>query len=136
KVMSAETRPETRDALPAPQPQLAKLLRNDLDWVVMKALEKDRTRRYETANGLAADVRRYLAGQPVLAHPPGALYQLGKFARRNPGLLVSSGLLLASLLVGLVGTSWGLQRALGAGLPTSPILRPPVSSLHLIRTTR
>ena len=85
KVMSAETRPETREALPAPQPQLAKLLRNDLDWVVMKALEKDRTRRYETANGLAADVRRYLAGQPVLAHPPGTLYQLGKFARRNPG---------------------------------------------------
>ncbi|MFN9770776.1 MAG: protein kinase domain-containing protein [Planctomycetota bacterium] len=110
KVMSAETRPETREALPAPQPQLAKLLRNDLDWVVMKALEKDRTRRYETANGLAADVRRYLAGQPVLAHPPGTLYQLGKFARRNPGLLVSSALLLASLLVGLVGTSWGLQR--------------------------
>lgn len=111
RVMSAETRPEIQERLPAPQQQLAKLLSNDLDWVVMKALEKDRTRRYETANGLAADVRRYLAGQPVLAHPPGKLYQLGKFARRNPGLLVSSGLLLASLLVGLVGTSWGLQRA-------------------------
>ncbi len=111
RVMSAETRPEIQERLPAPQQQLAKLLSNDLDWVVMKALEKDRTRRYETANGLAADVRRYLAGQPVLAHPPGKLYQLNKFARRNPGLLVSSGLLLASLLVGLVGTSWGLQRA-------------------------
>jgi serine/threonine protein kinase/tetratricopeptide (TPR) repeat protein len=111
RVMSAETRPEIQERLPAPQQQLAKLLSNDLDWVVMKALEKDRTRRYETANGLAADVRRYLAGQPVLAHPPGKLYQLSKFARRNPGLLVSSGLLLASLLIGLVGTSWGLQRA-------------------------
>jgi non-specific serine/threonine protein kinase/serine/threonine-protein kinase len=111
RVMSAETRPEMREALPASQQQLARLLSNDLDWIVMKALEKDRTRRYETANGLAADVRRYLAGQPVLAHPPGKLYQLNKFARRNPGFLLSAGLLLASLLVGLIGTSWGLQRA-------------------------
>jgi serine/threonine protein kinase len=111
RVISAATRPETCEWLPAPQQQLAKLLSNDLDWIVMKALEKDRARRYETANGLAADIRRYLAGQPVLAHPPGKLYQLGKFARRNPGLLVSSGLLLTALLIGLIGTSWGLQRA-------------------------
>lgn len=111
RVMSAETRPEIRESLPAPREQLAKLLSNDLDWIVLKALEKDRTRRYETANGLAADVRRYLTGQPVLAHPPGKLYQLGKFARRNPGWIASSALLLVSLLAGLVGTSWGLQRA-------------------------
>src|SRR5262249_26249577 len=59
------------------------LLRGELDWIVMKALEKDRNRRYETATGFAMDVQRYLADEPVLACPPSALYRLGKFVRRN-----------------------------------------------------
>lgn len=55
--------------------KLGQILKGELDWVVMRAMEKDRTRRYETANGLAADVRRYLSGEPVLAAPPGRAYQ-------------------------------------------------------------
>src|SRR5437660_750986 len=64
-------------------PKLVYLLRGDLDWIVMKALEKDRARRYETANGLARDVQRHLADEPVVARPPSTLYRLQKTARRN-----------------------------------------------------
>ena len=66
-------------------------MRGELDWIVMKALEKDRSRRYETANGLAADVRRYLDDEPVEARPPSAWYRLGKFARRNRAALTTAG---------------------------------------------
>ena len=59
------------------------LVRGELDWIVMKALEKDRNRRYETASAFAADVRRYLNDEPVEACPPSASYRLRKFARRN-----------------------------------------------------
>ena len=65
--------------------KLTRLVRGELDWIVMKCLEKDRNRRYETASGLAADVRRYLNDEPVLACPPSAGYRLPKFARRNRG---------------------------------------------------
>ena len=58
-------------------------MRGELDWIVMKALEKDRNRRYETANGLAHDVERYLDDEPVQACPPSARYRLRKFVRRN-----------------------------------------------------
>jgi serine/threonine protein kinase/WD40 repeat protein len=64
-------------------PKLVSLVRGDLDWIVMKALEKDRARRYETANGLAADVQRHLNNEPVTAGPPGNLYRLQKLVRRN-----------------------------------------------------
>jgi len=63
-------------------PKLASLIRGDLDWIAMKCLEKDRTRRYETASGLASDVQRHLENEPVLARPPRAIYSLGKFVRR------------------------------------------------------
>src|SRR4029077_19527133 len=63
--------------------KLSKLMRGELDWIVMKTLEKDRNRRYETASGIAMDVQRYLADEPVLACPPSAGYRLRKFARRN-----------------------------------------------------
>src|SRR5262249_43921799 len=62
---------------------LGGIVRGELDWIVMKALEKDRTRRYETANGLVMDLERYLADEPVQACPPSAAYQFRKFARRN-----------------------------------------------------
>jgi hypothetical protein len=76
--------------------RLRRLLRGELDWIVMKALEKDRSRRYETASALAADVQRYLANEPVEASPPGAVYRLRKFARRNRArLAVAAGLFLA-----------------------------------------
>ena len=68
-------------------PKLMHLLRGDLDWIVMKCLEKDRTRRYDTANDLAADVQRYLDGEPVLARPPSNLYRFQKFVRRHRGMV-------------------------------------------------
>src|SRR5437660_36305 len=94
--------------------KLTKLVKGELDWIVMKTLEKDRNRRYETANGLAKDVQRYLNDEPVQACPPSAWYRLRKFARRNRGP-VAAGLALAALLVlGTVGTSIGLAWALRA----------------------
>ena len=73
--------------------KLAGMVRGELDWIVMKALEKDRRRRYETVSGLAADVRRYLNHEPVVACPPSSLYQLRKFARRNRPALATAALL-------------------------------------------
>src|SRR5207247_2445614 len=70
--------------------KLTKLVRGELDWIVMKALEKDRNRRYETANGFAADVLRYLADEAVEACPPSAMYRFRKFARRNKAALVTA----------------------------------------------
>jgi tetratricopeptide (TPR) repeat protein len=74
--------------------RLTGLLRGELDWIVMKALEKDRNRRYETANGFAMDVQRYLTGEPVLAAPASQWYRLRKFARRNKGGLAVAALVL------------------------------------------
>jgi serine/threonine protein kinase len=84
--------------------KLTKLLRGDLDWIVMKALEKDRNRRYATANGLATDVQRYLNDEPVQACPPSALYRFRKLARRNKGAFgagLATALVLVLALVGL-----------------------------------
>ena len=80
---------------------LLRSLRGDLDWIVMKCLEKDRTRRYETANGLGMDIRRYLDHEPVLAGPPGAAYRFRKFARRNQGTLTAAAAVAAALVLGL-----------------------------------
>jgi len=90
--------------------KLALLIRGDLDWIVMKALEKDRTRRYETASGLAADLRRYLAGEPVTAAPPSAAYRLRKFVTRRRREVAAGLALLGLLLMAIVGTSVGLIR--------------------------
>jgi tetratricopeptide (TPR) repeat protein len=79
--------------------RLARLVRGELDWMVMKALEKDRGRRYETANGFAQDVQRYLKSEPVLACPPSAGYRFRKFAQRNRRTLLTAALLGAMLLV-------------------------------------
>jgi len=81
--------------------KLTKLVRGELDWIVMKALEKDRARRYETANGFAMDVQRYLADEAVQACPPSAGYRLRKFSRRNRTALAAAGLVL--LCIALVG---------------------------------
>ena len=91
--------------------KLTQMLRSDLDWIVLKALEKNRARRYETANGLAADVRRYLSGEPVAAHPPSAAYLMKKFVRRHRANVVAAALVLATLLAGIGGTTFGLIRA-------------------------
>lgn len=86
--------------------KLTRLMRGELDWIVMKALEKDRGRRYETANGLATDVQRYLTDEPVLACPPSAGYRLRKFARRNRGRLAAAAVLSVALLA-VVGAAAG-----------------------------
>ena len=90
---------------------LTKQVRGELDWIVMKALEKDRNRRYETANGLARDIDRYLNDQPVEASSPGTAYRLRKFVRRNRGPVLAASLLLVALAGGVVGTTIGLVRA-------------------------
>jgi eukaryotic-like serine/threonine-protein kinase len=87
--------------------KLTRLVRGELDWIVMKALEKDRSRRYETASGLAADVQRYLAGETVHAVPPSAGYRLRMFARRYKRSLAVVAL-LALVLLGATATSVGL----------------------------
>ncbi len=94
--------------------KLTKLLRGELDWIVMKTLEKDRNRRYQTANGFLADVQRYLNDEPVQACPPSAGYRLKKFVRRNSGSVLAATSLLLLLIAGIIGTSWGLVRAVRA----------------------
>ncbi|HEV3301938.1 MAG TPA: SUMF1/EgtB/PvdO family nonheme iron enzyme, partial [Planctomycetaceae bacterium] len=94
--------------------QLTRLVRGDLDWIVMKSLEKERSRRYETANGLARDLQRYLADEVVEARPPSASYRLRKFVRRNRGLVVAVGLIAIALIAGIAGTTWGMIRAVDA----------------------
>jgi tetratricopeptide (TPR) repeat protein len=86
-------------------------LRGDLDWIVMKCLEKDRTRRYETANGLAADLNRYLANEPVLARPPSTIYRFQKAWRRNRTLFFAVGAVAVALILGTVVSSWLAFRA-------------------------
>ena len=89
--------------------KLSGLVRGELDWIVMKALEKDRNRRYETANGLARDIERYLDDEPVQACPPSAGYRFGKFARRHkPGLAVAGLVLVLIAVSGVVG-GWVLR---------------------------
>jgi tetratricopeptide (TPR) repeat protein len=89
--------------------KLTKLVRGELDWIVMKALEKDRSRRYETANGFAADIERYLADEAVLACPPSTAYRFRKFARRNKRTLASAAVLTFAVLiiVGILG--WAVR---------------------------
>src|SRR4029077_15763152 len=75
-------------------PKLIRTVCGDLDWIVMKAMEKDRTRRYETANGLAMDVKRYLGGEAVSARPPSRLYKFQKIFLRNKLLFIGTGIIL------------------------------------------
>jgi eukaryotic-like serine/threonine-protein kinase len=89
-----------------PPARLVQMLKGDLDWIVMKCLEKDRQRRYETANGLAMDIHRHLEGEPVQAAPPSTAYRFKKFLRRNRGQVVAGGVVVAALVLGLVGTIW------------------------------
>jgi serine/threonine protein kinase/WD40 repeat protein len=83
-------------------PELAGDLRGDLDWIVMKCLEKDRARRYVTANGIGADIQRYLNHEPVTARPPSRLYHLQKLAQRNRGPLLAAAMVFVALLVALL----------------------------------
>lgn len=118
------TRPSTRlceskDTLPTISAQrhtepgrLTKVLRGELDWIIMKALEKDRNRRYETSNGLAQDVRRYLDNDPVQACPPSHAYRLRRIISRNRKAAIAAGLILLTLVIGIIATSISLVWAM------------------------
>ena len=87
-------------------PKLKMLLSGDLDWIVMKALEKDRDRRYQTANGLGMDIQRYLTNEPVVARPPSRLYRLQKLVRRNKVTFVAIGAVSLALIAGFGTSTW------------------------------
>jgi eukaryotic-like serine/threonine-protein kinase len=91
--------------------KLSALVKGDLDWIVMKALEKDRSRRYETASAFAADVRRFLNQEPVEARPPSTWYRYGKLARRNKVALVTAAVVATALVL---GTSVSIRQAVRA----------------------
>jgi serine/threonine protein kinase len=88
--------------------RLSRLIRGELDWIVMKALEKDRNRRYETASALAADVQHYLNDEPVSAVAPSRFYRASKFVRRNKTAVIAAALVFLSLVAGVIGTTVGL----------------------------
>ena len=91
--------------------RLVSLLRGDLDWIVMKCLEKDRTRRYETANGIAADLKRHLNNEAIVARPPSAAYRFQKSFRRNKLAFAAAGAVAAALLLGIIGSTSQAIRA-------------------------
>jgi serine/threonine protein kinase/tetratricopeptide (TPR) repeat protein len=91
--------------------RLPKLVRGELDWIVMKAMEKERSRRYETTNGFATDILRYLAGEPVLAAPPRAAYRLRKFVRKHRTMLGVTTAFFLILTGGILISSWLAWRA-------------------------
>jgi tetratricopeptide (TPR) repeat protein len=116
------SKPSTRLSTDASLPSLAALrrtdpkklmamLRGELDWVVMKCLEKDRNRRYETAIGLARDIEHYLADEPVEARPPSLSYRARKFVRRNRGGVIAAATVIAAVLVGTAAAAWQAVRA-------------------------
>jgi eukaryotic-like serine/threonine-protein kinase len=87
-------------------PKLISMLKGDLDWIVMKSLEKDRSRRYETVNGLLMDVQRYLNNEPVRARPPARIYRLQKLVRRNKAVFISGAAVALALIMGLGTSTW------------------------------
>ena len=93
---------------------LGRAIEGDLDWITMKAIEKDRVRRYETAHALALDVLRHLNDQPVLAGPPSGFYRARKMFRRHRASIVAAAAVVLALIAGVVGTSWALLRAVRA----------------------
>jgi tetratricopeptide (TPR) repeat protein len=90
---------------------LSRVLRGDLDWIVMKALEKDRGRRYATAGDMAEDIRRHLANEPVIAGPPGAGYRVRKFLARHRAAVASFALIALALVVGMIATSTAMVKS-------------------------
>jgi serine/threonine protein kinase/tetratricopeptide (TPR) repeat protein len=114
-------------------------IRGDLDWIVMKALEKDRTRRYETASELARDIDRHLKSQPVHARPPTRWYRFRRFARRNKIAFVAGSAVLGALLIGLAVSMWmffqekeARERALAAETKSRQIAQFLTDMLHAV----
>ncbi len=108
RLSSSETLPSLAASRKTEPTRLSRMLKGELDWIVMKALEKDRTRRYETATGLAQDIQRYLSDEVVEARPASTGYRLRKLVARNKGKVLAASLVL---LAGIAGTTWGLFEA-------------------------
>jgi tetratricopeptide (TPR) repeat protein len=111
RLSSTSTLPSLAAGRQTEPARLTKLVRGELDWIVMKSLEKDRARRYETANGFALDIQRYLAGEPVSAAPPGARYRLRKFARKHRTALTMAVAITILLVAGAAVSTWQAVRA-------------------------
>jgi serine/threonine protein kinase len=111
RLSTSDTLPSVAASRKTEPAKLTRLLRGEVDWIVMKALEKDRTRRYETASGLAQDVQRYLADEAVEACPPSASYRLRKFARKHRATLMTAAAIALLLLAGVGVTAWQAVRA-------------------------
>jgi serine/threonine protein kinase len=108
-------KPSSKLAETPAQPGVSsRALRGDLDWIVLKTLEKDPARRYESAGALAEDLLRFLQHKPVEARPPSMTYLMLRFTRRHRGPVIASAALLLALLLGAVGTTIGMKRALDA----------------------
>ncbi len=114
--------------------RLTRLVRNDLDWLVMKALAKDRDAHYESAGNLAADVNRYLAGEPIEARPPTAMYRLKKIISQHRAVFVSVSVVFAVLLAAVIMSGWLAYRAIRAERETALVvtqLRETLTSVAL-----
>jgi serine/threonine protein kinase/tetratricopeptide (TPR) repeat protein len=111
RLSSTQEAPKIAAARRTEPVKLAKLLRGELDWVVMRCLEKDRARRYDTANGLARDIERYLHDEPVEAGPPGTGYRLRKLARKHRTALSIAGLFAMFLVLAAAVSIWQAVRA-------------------------
>src|SRR5262245_14843959 len=111
RISSAEAAPSIAAQRHTEPAKLARLVRGELDWIVMKALEKDRNRRYETASAFAKDLEHFLNDEQVAACPPSTSYRLRKFARRNEAALATATTIAAVLVVGIVISTWQAIRA-------------------------
>jgi WD40 repeat protein/serine/threonine protein kinase len=109
--LQAEDLTTTAKHRSADVPKLIHLVRGDLDWIVMRCLEKDRNRRYDTANGLAMDLKRHLNNEPVTARPPSGAYRVRKFVRRNRVMVASAATVAGVLVLGICASTWQAIRA-------------------------
>jgi tetratricopeptide (TPR) repeat protein len=111
RLSSIDTLPSLAACRQTEPARLTRLVRGELDWIAMKALEKDRNRRYETANGFAMDLQRFLAGEPVQAAPPSASYRLRKLARKYRAVLATAAVIALLLVAGIAVSAWQAVRA-------------------------
>jgi serine/threonine protein kinase len=111
RLSSADSTPGVAANRQTEPAKLGRFVKGELDWIVLKALAKDRDRRYDTANGIARDVERFLNHEPVSAGPPSTRYRLQKFVQRNRGQVIAASLVLVALIGGMIGTSIGLVQA-------------------------
>ena len=108
RLSTVATKPEIATNRGVESKKLSGLIRGDLDWIVMKALDKERSRRYETASGFAEDVQRHMTGEPIVAAPPSTSYRIQKFVKRNRVAVAVASLTAAILIAGIFGTTTGM----------------------------